>query len=88
MNDAIRYQEHLVYRMYDVDGRLLYVGQTSSMAERLRAHRTATPWFDEIACVTSVAVPDRASALAEEATTIREERPLYNVHHNPSTAAA
>jgi excinuclease UvrABC nuclease subunit len=80
-------QEHVVYRMYDEDGRLLYIGVTCSMKRRLYAHRKATPWFHEIACLTSVPFEHRRAAFEAEAAAIRAEQPLYNVLCNERALA-
>jgi len=81
MNAAIRSQEHVVYRMYGKGERLLYIGFTNSMKDRLRVHQQSSPWFHEVLCVTSVALPNRNTALLEEAFAIRAEQPLYNIRH-------
>ena len=81
MRPEVSTQEHVVYRMYGQDGRLLYIGTTNSMTERLRVHRQATPWFGEVLCLTSTVLADRSTALREEAEAIRTEQPFYNIRH-------
>jgi predicted GIY-YIG superfamily endonuclease len=68
-----------VYRHYDRDGHLLYVGISLSAIERLREHRRGSRWFREIARIEIERHATRALAIAAEANAIRNERPLYNI---------
>jgi excisionase family DNA binding protein len=69
-----------VYRAYGDDGRLLYVGMSDNVENRLQQHRVNNAaWFDHLANVTVEQHPDRISAEAAERNAIRSERPLYNV---------
>jgi hypothetical protein len=38
-----------VYRHYDVEGRLLYVGATQDIKKRDEGHRYASPWAKDVA---------------------------------------
>jgi hypothetical protein len=67
-----------LYRHFDGDGRLLYVGISLNAIIRLAAHR-ASPWFDEIARVEIERFPSREVALAAERAAIRDEKPECNV---------
>jgi hypothetical protein len=67
-----------LYRHFDSDGRLLYVGISLSAIIRLAEHR-ASPWFDDIARVEIERHPTRKAALAAERKAIRDERPLHNI---------
>lgn len=72
-----------LYRYFDSDGELLYIGITAQGPRRGEQHRSKVWW----PLVKSSAVehfPDRATALAEEAREIRYWRPPYNTHHRPS----
>lgn len=69
-----------LYRFFDADGRLLYVGITYRMPDRMSSHRRTKPW-DEVKSITVERYPDRASAAAAEVKAIREEKPLWNVVH-------
>lgn len=78
-----------LYRFYNRDGRLLYVGITGDIGVRWRAHNKRKPWWTEVATCTVEHFATRADAEAAEITAIRTERPLYNVAHNnggPSAA--
>jgi predicted GIY-YIG superfamily endonuclease len=68
-----------LYRMFDDEGRLLYVGQTSGLPRRLDQHRSGRPWWGEVATVT-VEHFDRANDVFKaEQQAINTEAPLYNV---------
>jgi hypothetical protein len=68
-----------LYRLYDANGQLLYVGVTDGpVPDRLAAHRRTVWW----AQVDSFAVdhhPTRQKALDAERLAIRTEQPLHNI---------
>ena len=70
-----------LYRHYDSDKKLLYVGISLSAAARLAQHRDAAHWFDDIATVTIETFPNREAALAAERKAIINEKPVCNIHH-------
>jgi hypothetical protein len=67
-----------LYRHYDKDGQLLYVGISLSAVSRLSQHKEK-PWYTEIATVTIETLPTRAHALRAERRAIWGESPRYNV---------
>ena len=71
-----------MYRMFSADGTLVYVGCTGNVPKRLDLHRSATPWWDDVATVTVQHFPNRRSALDAEAQAIRSESPRYNRYYN------
>ena len=66
-----------LYRHFDADGFLLYVGISSTPDARLQQHRSS-PWFSEIRRVVIEMLPDRETAERAEREAIRTEWPLYN----------
>lgn len=62
-------RETAVYRLYDDEKRLLYVGVTCDLAVRWAAHRLEKPWWPEVARREVVWRENRAAALREEAPT-------------------
>lgn len=74
---------HYVYRLYDLEDRLLYIGATYSVKLRMEHHRYQTPWFSEVARVEAETFPTRRDAFTAEARAIYAESPLYNVRHKP-----
>lgn len=74
-----------LYRHFDRQGRLLYVGVSLNAVNRLSQHRDAS-WFQEIERITIRWLPTRESALVAEAVAIATERPIHNVAGNYSTS--
>lgn len=74
---------HWVYRCFDAEGRLLYIGFTQSPLERRAAHRSTAPWFDQMARWSLVGPFEgsmaRMRAFRCEQRLIATEKPMYNV---------
>lgn len=70
---------HALYRFFDLDKRLLYVGITNSPPARFRRHGSQKEWWEEVSSITLERFPDRASLKAAETKAIRSEDPVYNV---------
>lgn len=68
-----------LYRFFDADDRLLYVGISLSVVERLRAHRSDKHWFPDLARATFENFDSRREAAAAELAAIKAEKPIYNV---------
>lgn len=77
-----------LYRFYDADDVLLYVGISEKGPERWSAHRKQKPWWTDVARTTTTHYHDRAAALEAERQAIQSERPRYNIVHNKSGASA
>ena len=67
-----------VYRAYDVDGNLLYVGISMNLPARLECHRRKA-WWPEVDEITVQWHDGREPAKAAERAAIRDEGPLYNI---------
>lgn len=72
-------QRTALYRHFDADGRLLYVGISLSAIHRLSQHMAASSWADEIVSVTIVRFETREEAHAAEREAIRAEAPVHNL---------
>lgn len=70
-----------LYRHFDHDGILLYVGQSLSAVSRLVEHRRSSPWLWSVTRVEIERHPTRQAALEAERKAIQEEAPLFNVVH-------
>jgi uncharacterized protein YlzI (FlbEa/FlbD family) len=68
-----------VYRCFDADGSLLYVGVSLHAATRFGQHRQAHEWWSDVATIRVETFPTRREALDREAEAIREEAPHHNV---------
>jgi predicted DNA-binding transcriptional regulator AlpA len=71
-------QRHHLYRHFDIDGRLLYVGISLHAIGRLRSHRDKSEWFDKIAEVKIEVFGSRDEALQAERIAVSNEKPAYN----------
>jgi hypothetical protein len=69
-----------LYRHFDTEGRLLYVGISLSTVSRLSQHKDTSEWFAAISRVTVERFPTRKDALLAEAAAIATEAPSYNKH--------
>jgi hypothetical protein len=79
----IREARTQLYRHFDGDDRLLYVGISLSTVSRLAQHRDSAPWFAGLAKVTVQLFETRETALEAEARAIAIEDPLYNRRRPP-----
>ena len=71
-----------LYRQYDIEGDLLYVGISLSGIARTQQHRQTAHWYKDIATITFEKFHTREEALEAERKAIRTEMPLYNIQHN------
>jgi len=72
-----------VYRCYAKDGRLLYIGSTADIGQRVSVHRTSTLWFFLVAEVRHTGWMDLQDARDAERAAIETERPPLNQQFNP-----
>lgn len=70
-----------VYRLYDAESALIYIGCTRDPRTREGAHRKNSWWWPQVEHVRLTIFPSRAYALQREAQAIASERPLWNVRH-------
>jgi predicted GIY-YIG superfamily endonuclease len=75
-----------LYRLYDSENALLYVGITVSLRNRMVQHALCQPWWAQVARKTVAWYPDRQDAAAAELTAIKDECPRHNkvVRSNPT----
>jgi hypothetical protein len=66
-------------RHFDNDGRLLYVGISLSVLQRLSTHKSTSLWFDKITRIEIERLPNREYAEATELEAILSKKPLYNI---------
>lgn len=74
-----------VYRAYDADDQLLYVGATGNLKRRMQQHRKSAPWFGGAVRWSYGEYPTREAALAAEAEAIGAEHPEWNSTGNGCT---
>ena len=70
-----------LYRHFNAEGGLLYVGISLNTIARLVAHQKSSEWFGDIASITIEKFEDRDTADAAEITAIKAEAPKFNRRH-------
>lgn len=78
LRPAIEKLPHALYRMYNAEDDLLYVGLTWSPSARFPQHRDDKPWWIEVATIRLESFATRAEVDAAEAVAIQAEGPRYN----------
>lgn len=69
---------YVLYRHYDRQGKLLYVGMTCDPSRRLEQYQRAR-WFSSLRAVSLEKCQSKEDALEREAKAIRLEHPRYNI---------
>jgi predicted GIY-YIG superfamily endonuclease len=73
--------EQYLYRHFDKDDTLLYIGVSLNPFKRLNDHKKQSSWFAKISNVTVDKYPNREEVLKAERHAIITEKPLYNIRH-------
>lgn len=68
-----------LYRLYDVEEHLIYVGISDRWRARLNGHRKNSPWWGFVARAEVELHHDRRRAFAAESYAIHHESPPLNV---------
>jgi len=71
-----------VYRCYDAEDRLLYVGQSGNVDQRIKIHRRGPVGARMVRHEVAGPYPTREAALTAEARAIASEKPLLNQRCN------
>lgn len=75
-----------VYRLFDADDVLLYVGISANLNRRMVDHRRSSSWWPNVRRGAVTWYRNRTIARRKEAEAINTEDPRYNIrHHNPNT---
>jgi predicted GIY-YIG superfamily endonuclease len=74
---------YFLYRHYDQDEKLLYVGITDQPPRRLKEHLRSAPWRGFIVSVTAQRFNSQPEAAVAERIAIRDENPIWNIHRLP-----
>ena len=67
-----------LYKMYNNDDQLLYVGITNNVDQRFTAHASTKSWWKDVDNINLKIYQDRESAILSERMTIISEHPKYN----------
>jgi len=74
---------HNLYRHFDAEGHLLYVGTSLNALNRIGGHKNNSTWYKSIANMTIERFDCKENALKAERKAITEEHPLHNVYRPP-----
>lgn len=79
-------KSNILYRCFDADSRLLYIGITANPPRRFRHHRGVKDWWAVVANIQLQTFETREALEAAEQSAIQSEQPRYNVAYlNPGT---
>lgn len=68
-----------LYRHFDAEGRLLYVGISLHPIARTKQHTAVSKWAEQIANVTIEYFPTRKEAMEAEVRAVQGENPAHNI---------
>lgn len=72
-----------LYRLYDIQGVLLYVGVSDELKTRFKAHAASKTWWPSVHSRRIEWFDDRAVAEDAERAAINDEHPLWNNRDSP-----
>lgn len=72
-------RQHFIYRAFDVNDRLLYVGRSVDVEKRFVQHRSIAPWWGFMVRRMVDGPFDFADVVASERHAINTEHPLWNM---------
>jgi excinuclease UvrABC nuclease subunit len=77
-----RQHRFILYRHFDADDNLLYVGKSCRLRDRIGEHASQAHWFDDIKWIQLEHFPDKQSLHIAELMAIGTEKPCYNIQCN------
>lgn len=78
-------QTHTLYRFFDAEGTLLYIGITGNPRARWSQHSKTKEGWRRVDTIRVQHLDSREELEAAEKAAIKAERPLWNVAHNEPT---
>lgn len=77
-----------LYRFYDAEDVLLYVGLSVNPGRRMEKHKATQPWWSDVARIEMEQHEDLKTLQAAEREAIKTEQPLHNVRMNGRATSA
>jgi predicted GIY-YIG superfamily endonuclease len=77
-----------LYRFYDANDDLLYVGISNTWYQRFHQHERTSGWFSRVAHATFESYESREAVEAAELIAIKSENPQFNKASNPAYETA
>ena len=74
---------HHLYRHFDAEGKLLYIGISMSAFRRLKEHQSTAVWAKDIASMSIERFESRKQLVAAERIAIFWEKPIHNYESKP-----
>lgn len=71
-----------LYRHYDSEDNLLYIGISKCTSSRLKGHKFSSNWYYDIVKITIERFDTRDAALKAEREAIESEHPIHNIEYN------
>lgn len=71
-----------LYKAFNDDNELLYIGISMRAAQRFHEHGKFSGWFEEVSKITVEWFPSREDAMDAEREAIIKYHPKYNIQHN------
>lgn len=71
-------QQTALYRHFDAEGALLYIGISGGWFRRTAEHMKSSPWWREVSHIEITYYQNKADALAAETDAIARENPRHN----------
>ena len=68
-----------LYKIYDAEETLLYVGVSISILRRFEEHLNSTKWSKTAATIKIETFDKRSSAIKAEELAIKSENPIFNI---------
>lgn len=78
---------HVLYRFFDAEDQLLYVGITADPGTRWKVHSKQKPGWRQVIRVSLEHFDSRVDLEAAEIEAIKTERPLWNIKYAPARAS-
>jgi DNA-binding XRE family transcriptional regulator/predicted GIY-YIG superfamily endonuclease len=75
---AVATKSYTVYRLYDAERNLLYIGCTNDFEQRMRGHRYQSAWYPSVAEAQTEHFERHEEAMIEEQTQIATLAPRHN----------
>lgn len=77
-----------VYRCFDADGDLLYVGASIQPLSRIWGHVVNSPWIHLVKTINVEVFEDKMVMAASEKKAIQDEGPRFNITYSKNPAKA
>ena len=73
---------YCLYRMFDINGDLLYIGQSVRVTDRIRQHARTKHWWSSVRTITIEQYESAPALNIAEREAIKNEKPIHNIIFN------